>query len=431
MRAQEVLFVEDEPPVLRPARDEAVFAPVRAEVQVPVTRLAPPPPAPAATPTAAIDASDPYAPLGIRVGAFTLRPSLTQSLGWDSNPNRVETGAEARALSRTEGALSLESGWSRHALTGAARGQIDAYRGGDPEPRVSGDASLALRIDIGRESALTLTGTAATATERVGSPELPGDLRDGPQTSTLAANAAFDTRLGLLAVGLRGGIARTINADATRVDGTTIDRSGDDLTQTAAALRLGYELSPRLVPFVEAEIDERRYDELGTARDSVGLTGRVGTQIGLTRLVVGEVSAGWQTRDYDDDARGTVDGAVAQARLVWTPTPLTTVTLAGESALADTNVADARTARTQRASLAIAHAARRNLILDAALTFAQTDYDGAGLTEELITASAGLEWRLNRSLAVTGRYTHERLDSTSAGADYVADVALVGLRIAR
>ncbi|WP_029030607.1 outer membrane beta-barrel protein [Salinarimonas rosea] len=416
---------------LRPAaRDPLVFAPVRAEVRVPVTRLAPSPPAPRAVPRAAAE-DDPYAPLGIRAGALTLRPALTQSLGWDTNPERAETGAKGRALSRTEGVVTLESDWSRHALTGSARGTYDAYRGGDPEPRFSGAADVGLRLDIGRDSALTLGASAATATERVGSPELPGDLADGPQTSTLAASAAFDTRLNRLALGLRGGVSRTVNEDATRLDGTRLDRSGDDVTEASAALRVGYEISPRLVPFVEAEIDRRRYDEAGTDRDSIGRTGRVGASVEITRLLAGEVSAGWQVRSYEDAARREVDGTVAEARLVWTPTPLTTVTLAGESRLAETNVAGARAAEARRASLAVSHAVRRNVVLDAALSVAQTDYPGSTLSEELVTASAGAEWRLNRALALTGRYTHERLDSTAAGADYVADVALIGLRIAR
>ncbi|MGJ3262495.1 MAG: outer membrane beta-barrel protein [Salinarimonas sp.] len=416
---------------LRPAaRDPLVFAPVRAEVRVPVTRLAPSPPAPAAAPRGTPEA-DPWAPLGIRAGALTLRPALTQSLGWDSNPDRVETGAKGRALSRTEGVVTLESDWSRHALTGSVQGVYDTYRGGDPEPRLSGAADVGLRLDILRDTALTLGASAATATERIGSPELPGDLAEGPRTSTLAARAALDTRFNRLALGLRGGIARTLNDDATRRDGTRLDRSGDDVTETSAALRLGFEVSPRLVPFVEAEIDRRRYDEAGSARDSTGRTGRVGAEIGLTRLLVGEVSAGGQVRAYDDATGREVDGTVAEARLVWTPTPLTTVTLAGESRIAETNVAGARAAEARRASLAVSHAARRNLILDAALSVARTDYVGSPLAEELVTASAGAEWRLNRSLALTGRYTHERLESTAPGGDHVADIALIGLRLTR
>lgn len=432
--AQTVIGVEDAPPVLRPARDEAVFAPVsglpRAEVRAPVTRLAPSPPAPQAAPRRAPE-GDPYAPLGIRLGTLTLRPSITQSAGWDTNPERVETGAEGRALSRTQGDLTLESDWSRHALTASVGGVYDAYRGGDLEPRFSGAADLGLRLDIRESAALTLRATAATATERVGSPEVPSDLAEGPQTSTYGAEAALAMGFNRLETTLRGAIERSVNADGVRADGSRVDRSDDDFTETLAALRLGYAVSPRLTPFVEVEIDQRRYEGAGATRDSVGTTARVGAEIELTRLLAGEVSAGWQKRDYENPARGDASGAVAQARLVWTPTPLTTVTLAGESRIAETGVAGATASNARRASVAIAHQLRRNLVLDASLSWAGTDYEGVSLSEELIAAAAGLEWRLNRSLAVTARYSHERLESTRAGGDHVADVALVGVRVTR
>lgn len=435
-RAQSVIGVEEEALELRPARVPEVYAPVnarvavppRAEVRAPVTRLAPAPPAPRGVRRAAPEA-DPFAPTGIRAGAFTLRPSITQSAGWDTNPARVETGAEGRALSRTQGALTLESDWTRHALTGSATGVYDAYRGGGIDPRVSGAADLGLRLDIRENAALTLRAEAATATERVGAPDLPSDLAQGPQTSSFGGSAALAMRFNRLAVGLRGGFVRSVNGDGVRADGSRVDRSGEDYDEASAAIRLGWAASPRLTPFVEAEIDQRRYQ--GVARDSDGLTGRVGAEIEVTRLLTGEVSGGWQVRDAESPARDDVSGAVAQARLVWTPTTLTTVTVTGESRIAETSVAGASAAQARRASVAIAHQARRNLVFDASLSWAATDYDGTALTEELIAATAGLEWRLTRTLAVTATYAHERLDSSAPGGDYEADLALVGVRLTR
>jgi len=433
-RAQSVIGVEDGDLGLRPARDAAVYAPVyapvRAEVRAPVTRLVPAFEAPRFVRRPAPEA-DPYAPIGIRAGAFRLRPSITQSAGWDSNPERVETGARGRALSRTQAAVTLESDWTRHALTGSASGVYDAYRGGDVEPRASGDADLALRLDIRENATLTLRADAATATERVGAPDLPSDLAEGPRTSSFGGSAALAMSFNRLAVGLRGGIVRSVNEDGVRADGTRVDRSGEDYDETAAAIRLGYAASPRLVPFVEAEIDQRRYDRAGTGRDSDGVTGRVGAEIELTRLLTGEASAGWQVRDYESPNRDDVAGAVAQARLVWTPTALTSVSLTGESRIAETSVAGARAAQARRASIAISHQARRNLVFDASLSWAGTDYEGTALTEELIAATAGLEWRLTRTLAFTATYAHERLDSSAPGGDSVADVALVGVRLTR
>ena len=62
---------------------------------------------------------DPYAPLGLRVGAFVLRPSLEQGLTWTSNANDSPEGGEA-VLSETSLRLRAASDWSRH------RANVDA-----------------------------------------------------------------------------------------------------------------------------------------------------------------------------------------------------------------------------------------------------------------------------------------------------------------
>lgn len=433
------LFGTLDPP-LRAARDPRVVVPVRGQVQapvlapvrVPVTRLAPPPPAPEPVRRARPEEADPFAPLGLRLGVLTLRPSLTQSVGIDSNPERLTAGGRATAFSRTEGALALETDWSRHALAIEARGRADLFRGAT-DPRASGEAGARLRLDIREWLDLTLDARAATARERAGTPELPGDVARGPQVTSVEGAATLAARGAHASLSLRGALTRTINGDARRADGTRLSRREADYLEPALALRAGYLVGPGFEPFVEAQIDERRYVERSAAetRESRGLTGRVGARIAASALLSGEASVGWQRRSFLAPGRADVDGPVAQAALIWSPTPLTRVSLSGESAIAETRVAGATSAQALSASLGISHELTRALVLDATIGLARTDYRGAALTEDLLTASAGLEWRLSRTLAVTARYSHERLRSSAPGAGYGADIGLVGLRLAR
>lgn len=432
------LFGGDAPP-LRAARDPRVLVPVRAQVQapvlapvrVPVTRLAPPPPAPEPIRRARPEETDPFAPLGLRLGVITLRPSLTQSVGVDSNPDRLASGGRAAAFSRTEGALALETDWSRHALAIEARGRADLFRGAT-DRRASGEAGARLRLDIREWLDLTLDARAATARERAGTPELPGDVARGPQVTSLEGAATLAARGAHASLALRGALTRTLNGDARRADGTTLSRRDADYLEPSLALRAGYLVGPGFEPFVEAQIDERRYVERSAEnRDSRGLTGRVGARIAASDLLSGEASVGWQRRSFLVPGRADVDGPVAQAGLIWSPTPLTRVSLTGESAIAETRVAGATSAQALSANLGISHELTRALVLDAAIGLARTDYRGAALTEDLLTATAGLEWRLSRTLAVTARYSHERLRSSAPGSGYRADIGLVGLRLAR
>jgi hypothetical protein len=66
-------------------------------------------------------------------------------------------------------------------------------------------------------------------------------------------------------------------------------------------LRLGYELTPGLRPFVEVAADSRTYDlpvdAGGVNRDSKGIAGKVGTAFEFSRIVVGEAAVGYLARD--------------------------------------------------------------------------------------------------------------------------------------
>ena len=198
-------------------------------------------------------------------------------------------------------------------------------------------------------------------------------------------------------------------------------------------LRVGYELTPGIRPFIQAEADTRQFDEsadsAGFRRSSNGLTGRVGSTFEISRQLSGEASVGYQDRGYDDTRLKNLRGIVGDAAILWTPTPLTTVTLRGASELGDTTIAGSSGTTARRATLEIAHALRRNLTVTGFGTFGRTEYDGQGLREDFSTIGARLEYKLTRTFAVRASFTHERLNSTAQGSDYTANVAQVGLRV--
>src|SRR5262249_57937844 len=69
---------------------------------------------------------DPYAQLGMRAGAFVLRPALEATGGYDSNPGRTVI-AKGSAFATPAAELHAASDWERHALTAAFRGSYTAY----------------------------------------------------------------------------------------------------------------------------------------------------------------------------------------------------------------------------------------------------------------------------------------------------------------
>ncbi|MDQ4136065.1 MAG: outer membrane beta-barrel protein, partial [Pseudomonadota bacterium] len=220
--------------------------------------------------------------------------------------------------------------------------------------------------------------------------------------------------------------------DARLTDGTILDQSDRDRTQYEARLRTGYELKPGWVPFVEGIADTRVYDrrvnDAGFRRSSEGLGARAGSTFEITPLLTGEASAGYMTRDYEDERIRELRGPIADGALIWAPTPLTTVRLRGTTELGDTSVEESNGVQVSRATFEVQHDLRRNISLIGSLTLSEADYQGIRLREEGFEGSVKLDYRLTRSVALRASFTHERLKSTEPGSDYTANVYLVGLR---
>ena len=136
---------------------------------------------------------------------------------------------------------------------------------------------------------------------------------------------------------------------------------------------------------------QRRYDRAGTGRDSDGVTGRVGAEIELTRLLTGEASAGWQVRDYESPNRDDVAGAGRAGRGSSGRRPRSPPSsLTGESP----HRGDERRRRARRPGAPgehrdLAPGAAQSRLSTPSLSWAGTDYEGTALTEELIAANRG------------------------------------------
>jgi hypothetical protein len=205
------------------------------------------------------------------------------------------------------------------------------------------------------------------------------------------------------------------------------------VTQYGARGRLGYELKPGLVPFVEilgdTRIYDRRLDNNGFARSSDGVGGRIGTSFELTRLVTGEIGAGAINRTYDDPRLGTLTSPLVDASVLWAVSPLTTVRATAAATVDETTLVGANGVRTLRGALEVAHALRRNLIVTAGLSAVDFQYTGTSISEHGFGASVRADWKLNRLVGLRASYAYERLDSQIVGASYANNVFLVGMRL--
>ncbi len=379
----------------------------------------------------------PFAPLGIDVGSLRLFPYVETDTGYDSNPNQLSTDVVGSPYVHGEAGLRLESQWSQHSLTADLRGGYYDYFRVPNASRPEAAGTVTGRVDVTRQTQINLQSTFTLQTQQPGSAILaiPNSvfIINRPLIVTLGQSIGVTQQFNRFAISLQGAFTRYQFGDATQSDGTVLLLSQDDYNDYGLTGRASYELMPALIPFVEVTGDARRYDNYfdvyGFARSSNGIAGKLGSTLEFTRLLTGEIAAGYADRVYVDPRLPNLNAPTIDAKLIYTATPLTTVNLTAATYISETTLAYASGAVSRSVSLNLTHALRRDLTLSATATYQYNIYDGQPITEQLYSGTIKADYNLSRSVVITGSFTHQRFLSTTPGENYTENVFLVGLRL--
>ncbi|MEX0344213.1 MAG: outer membrane beta-barrel protein [Rhizobiaceae bacterium] len=377
---------------------------------------------------------DPYAPLGIRVGTFTLFPELEQGIAWSSNADSTSGGGEA-ILSETTLRLRAESDWSRHSAQIEAFGTFrQSLSGADvSEPSAGVDADLRLDLadgwaaNAGVDYDLTQDSAASAVV-------VPGVVEQ-PLLHTLVGTLGVAREEGKLRLAATGRVERLIYGDADLGGGGTLSQRERNSTLATVTLRAGYEISPALVPFIEGEIGKRFYDvktdSAGFSRSADRFAVRAGFELDLGEKLTGEIAAGWISEKPDDSRLAAVEGISALASLAWSPSRQTTVNLDAITTIETTTQPGASGSVLYDANLGVERQLRANLTgnLNAGVGF--RDFVGSAGQDLLFDVEAGLTWWLNRNFGITGRGGYEIVESTVAGRDAETASVFLGVRLRR
>ena len=398
---------------------------------------------------------DPFAPTGIRAGAFTFFPALELTGGHDSNPSHIPGGKDSW-LTIIAPELKVRSDWERHALNADIKASYYKYfqefsstpvdcgcgasgvsNSGPPASldRPSVDARVNGRVDVNSRSRFDLEGRLLVGTDAPGSPNIQSNLARLPITTTLGATVGYTQSFNRLELTAKGMVDRSVWQSSSFTDGETASNDDRNFDQFGGAIRASYDLKPGIKPFVEVGADARvhdlKFDRNGEQRDSNGMSVKVGTTFEFSRKLTGEVAVGYLTREYKDPGLMSVGGATFDASLVYSMTPLTIVTATAKSTVNEVIVPGVSGDLSRDFGLQIDHAFRRWLIGTAKLGYGVDDYVGLDRQDQRMYASIALTYRLTRELQAKGEIRRDWLVSTAPGVDYVANQFLLGLRMQR
>ena len=225
-----------------------------------------------------------------------------------------------------------------------------------------------------------------------------------PLTATYGGTIGGDQKFGRLDLSLHGSLDRTTYENTTFSNGEVDDLSSDDFNDWALRARAAYADSPEFKPFLDVKVDERRYDlgedENGYERNSDGVEARVGADVEFTRLLTGSLDVGYGDRNYQDPRLPNLASPLIDAALIWTATPLTTVTLKTATSLSETTIPGASGAAQHATTLEIDHALRRYLTLTGTIGYLTDAYAGLPLRDATTTFGLAASYNLNRDVVL-------------------------------
>ena len=369
---------------------------------------------------AAEDDENPYAPVGYKIGSFTLMPSITAETVYSDNVRQSQSNRQSDVALVLRPAFTLESDWSRHFVSVDLRGMTAR------EMHLGDENNRELNVDInGRydiREGTSLDGEAAYELGKIphSDPNLPAGATMRPSATTATLGAAINHKINRLALRLHGSVADNDQGDS----GGGPIRFRDGTVDTRAA----YEVSPSLTLVGTGKRVGRDFND-ASGTDAVANEARIGLESDPSAKLSGVFSLGLARVATAHSAADTAGGLVGGANVIWLPSALTTLTFAAASDLGVTDAVGATAIRTTKIGLDVKHEFRRWLSMTSGISETRRTYPGLALAETERSGHFGIEYDLNRTVALTGDIKRTMLASTDAAKAYAEDQVVVGVRL--
>lgn len=371
---------------------------------------------------------------GIPLGTFTLRPSINQSINVERN--RTGSTNDDRSFLQTDLRSTLTSDWDRHALTITGEGiwQKNFSGSGAEQPTVNLNADL--RLDLPADTIAHITAGYQFFREDTSDPNAIANASKQSAVNQFNTGLSLERDFGVLRGTTAVALTRTVYSDAVLSDGTPVTLS--DRNQTAGTWRgrIGYELSPALIPFLEADLGlavyDQSHDSNGYARSNQSFGGKAGVELDLGEKMKGELGFGYQHTEFDDSRLAAIDSPTIDGKIAWSPQRGTDVSIGLATTVQPSTTAGESGYTAYQLTSTLSHQLRDDLTakLTGGTIWRNYPSDSTFADETEYDAALGFTWGINRYLDLTSNVGYQ-LTSRKTGDDTRQVQAGVGLTVKR
>lgn len=371
---------------------------------------------------------------GIRVGTFIIRPSIGQGIGVEKQTSGGST--TTRSYLQTTGKLQIVSDWAIHQLTINATGIWQNNIGGSGSTQPSATIDGKLRLDVDRLTIANLTALYSFQRESSTDPNSIAGASVQSGIHTMQGGADITREFGRIRGTVGGTLTRNVYTAATLSDGTLNSMSDRNQTDAEMKLRVGYELSPAVIPFVELSggriFRDRTLDRNGYNRNANVYAAKTGVEFDFGDKLRGEVSVGYKKMRYFDSRLSNIDAFTTDGTVYWSPIRGTDVTLGLTTGIDPSTTAGVSGATYYTLSTGLSQQMIDNLVarLSGSTTFRHFAPTGIASDQTEYMAGAGLTWSLSRYIELAGDVSWNYTD-VKTGTDTTTWKALAEIRVKR
>ncbi|VXC85743.1 conserved hypothetical protein [Sphingomonas sp. T1] len=358
-----------------------------------------------------------YDPIGLRLGTFTILPSLDANTGYDSNVRALQSPVLDDLIFTLRPAVVARSNWSRNAVTVRASSDIQRFVDRPVENAEQYQIGADGRFDIGSRTHLVADARVGRLIEARGS---TGDTAlDGEPVNFMDYHfgTGADHDFGPLLTRASFTFDEFRYGDRKAAGGRKVDNSQRNYRSILGDIQLTMPVAPAAGVFVRGTVNTADYinEPAGPSGDSTSYSALTGIAFGVTPLLYGSIGIGYFAQTYREPSLDGTNGLNYSAAITWNPTPLATASFTLNRALQRAPSPTLGAITTTTGTLIADYELRRNLIVGATAGYSRNLYGLIDRTQTQMTGSARATYLFSRLISSTLRldYLRTRPDQAS------------------